>query len=357
VPTSSLSLLALVKRVAGAAGTRGRSRFLGVAGVGIARILERVARLSSRQLGVALVYHGVGEPPGDPRRELVPALATSLFAKQVNHLVSHYRLVTSSELTTAVRERQRGQPFPVAITFDDDLASHVEVAAPVLAEVGATATFFVSGASLHDPHRFWWQRLQDALARNLDLSGLGLERPSEPRSVHRLGLRIQNLPPRARDELDVKLAELVGPDPPDSGLRAELLRSLAASGVEIGFHTRRHDQLPTLGDEELEDAMRVGRREVEDLVGQPLRTISYPHGEADERVAAAARAAGFVAGFTGARGVVTAANHPLLLSRISPSYTSLGELAFRISWALFRGAFSGRGKANLARLARRSNSD
>jgi peptidoglycan/xylan/chitin deacetylase (PgdA/CDA1 family) len=356
VPTSSFSLLALAKRLTRAARTRGRSRFLGVAGVGIARVLERVARLSGRGLGVALVYHRVGEPPGDPRRELVPALATSLFAEQANHLVSHYRLVVSSELTTAVRERQRGQRFPVAITFDDDLASHVEIAAPVLAEVGATATFFVSGASLHDPHRFWWERLQDALARDLDLRTLGLEHPFEKHSVHELGLTIQNLPPRTRDELDVKLAELVGPDPPGSGLRAELLRRLVDSGAEIGFHTRRHDQLPPLSDEELAVALHVGRRELEDVVGQPLRTISYPHGKADQRVAAAARAAGFVAGFTGVPGAVTAASHPLLLSRVSPSYTSLGELAFDVGWTLFRAAFSGRGKANPARQTHRSNS-
>ncbi len=324
-----------------------------MAGVGIARVLERAARHSGRGLGVALVYHRVGEPPGDPRRDLVPVLATSLFAKQVNHLVSHYRLVTGSELTTAVRTRQPGQPFPVAITFDDDLASHVEIAAPLLAEVGATATFFVSGASLHEPGRFWWERLQDALARDLDLDTLGLEGPPK-RSVHELGLRIQNLPPRTHDQLDVKLAELVGPDPPDSGLRSELLRRLATSGAEIGFHTRRHFLLPTLGDEELEDAMRVGHPELEEVAGQPLRTMSYPYGEADERVAAAAQAAGFVAGFTGVRGAVTVTSHPLLLGRISPSYTSVGELAFDVAWTLFRGAFSGRGKANLARRAHRS---
>jgi peptidoglycan/xylan/chitin deacetylase (PgdA/CDA1 family) len=351
-------LLALAKRVTSAARTRGRRRFLGVAGVGIARILERAARLSGRGLGVALVYHRIGEPPGDPRRELVPALATSLFSKQANHLVSHYRLVVSSELTTAVRERQRGQRFPVAITFDDDLASHVEIAAPVLAEVGATATFFVSGASLNDPRRFWWERLHDALARELDLSILGLERPSRKRSEHELGLRIQNLPPRTRDELDVKLAELLGPDPPGSGLRAELLRRLVDSGAEIGFHTRRHDQLPPLSDEELAVALHVGRRELEDVVGQPLRTISYPHGWADERVAAAARAAGFAAGFTAAaRRAVTEASQPLLLSRVSPSYTSLGELAFDVAWTLFRAAFSGRGKAIPAHLADRPTSD
>jgi peptidoglycan/xylan/chitin deacetylase (PgdA/CDA1 family) len=327
----------------------GRTVLLRALGLPVARLLVRVARLSGRGVGLALVYHRVGDPAGDPRRELVPALGTELFAAQVRHLAAGYRLVAASELLAATRERRRGEPFAVAITFDDDLSSHLDASAPILSSTGATATFFVSGASLHGPHRFWWERLQAALDNGLGLSALDLE----PATVHQVGLQIQSLIPRARDEVDARLAELVGPDPPESGLRAGALRRLAASGMEIGFHTRRHDVLPPLGDAELAEAMRVGRSELEEVVG-PLRTISYPHGLADARVAAAARAAGFEAGFTGAPAAVTTASDPLLLPRVSPSYASLGELAFDVAWTLCRAAFSGRGPASLARRARRA---
>jgi peptidoglycan/xylan/chitin deacetylase (PgdA/CDA1 family) len=283
----------------------------------------------------------------------VPALGTELFAAQVRHLASGYRLVEASELLAATRERRRGERFPVAITFDDDLSSHVDAAAPILSSAGATATFFVSGASLHGPHRFWWERLQAALDDDLDLSELDLHPAPNKAAIHEVGLRIQSLPPRSRDELDARLTVLVGPDPQESGLRAEALRRLAASGVEIGFHTRRHDALPALGDAELAEAMRAGRSELEDVVG-PLQTISYPHGLADARVAAAARAAGFEAGFTGVPAAVTSGSDPLLLDRVSPSYASLGELAFDVAWTLCRAAFSGRGPASPARRGRRT---
>lgn len=327
----------------------GRGVLLRALGLPIARLLVRVARLSDRGAGVALVYHRVGDPAGDPRRELVPAMGTELFAAQVRHLAASYRLVAASELPASARERRRGEPFPAAITFDDDLPSHGDAAAPILSAAGATATFFVCGASLHGPHRFWWERLQAALDDGLDLSPLDLE----PATVHQVGLRIQSLPPRARDELDARLAELVGPDPEESGLRAEGLRRLAASGFEIGFHTRRHDVLPALGDAELAEAMRVGRSELKDVVG-PLRTISYPHGLADARVAAAARAAGFEAGFTGLPAAVTSGSDPHLLGRVSPSYASVGELAFDVAWTLCRAAFSGREPATPARRDRRA---
>jgi peptidoglycan/xylan/chitin deacetylase (PgdA/CDA1 family) len=316
----------------------------------IAHLLVAAARSSGRGIGVALVYHRVGDPAGDPRRELVPRMGAELFAAQVRHLASSHRLVVASELLAATHGRRRGERFPVAITFDDDLPSHVDAAAPILSAAGATATFFVSGASLHGPHRFWWERLQAALDDDLDVRALGLDPVPSKRKIHEAGAQIQSLSPRSREELDARLTELVGPDPPESGLRADALRRLAAFGFEIGFHTRRHYVLPALEDAELAEAMRDGRSELEDVVG-PLRTISYPHGLADARVAAAAQASGYEIGFTGSPVAVVGDSNPLLLGRLGPSYASLGELAFDVAWTLFRAAISGRGRATSARRA------
>ena len=214
-----------------AAWRRARIHLLRAAGLPLALVLERAARSSSRGLGIGLVYHEVGEPAGDPRRELVPALATSLFEAQVRHLASRYLLVSASDLLSATRERRRGGRFPVAITFDDDLPSHLEVVAPILTSAGATATFYLPGASLRGPHRFWWERLQDAVDRNLDLAPLGLGPPRGVTGIHEVGHMIQDLPPGARDELDAKLQQLVGPDPPEAGLRAESLRRLVENSA------------------------------------------------------------------------------------------------------------------------------
>lgn len=301
--------------------------------------LAHAARLSARGAGVALVYHRVGDPPGDPRRELVPALGSRLFARQVRQLVTHCEIVEAAELLPTLRRHRRGARLPVAITFDDDLASHVNVAAPILAERGATATFFVSGASLAQPFRFWWERLQAAIDDGHDLAALGLRVGGQSPAIHAVGLRIQNLPPHERDAVAAKLGELVGADPDDSGLRAETLERLARCDVEIGFHTRRHDPLLLLDDAQLVEAMRAGRDEIERLVGRRLLTISYPHGAADARVADAAWDAGFECGFTGAPEPVTVDADPLLLGRVSPSYYSAGELMFDVGWALLRGAF------------------
>lgn len=299
-------------------------------------MLARLARHSDRHLGFALVYHRVDDPPGDPRREFVPAMGTSLFAAQVRHLCSHYCVVAASELPGATRKRRRGEPFPVAITFDDDLPTHAEVVVPILASASATATFFLSGASLHAPYRFWWERLQAAVDQRLDLASLSVGTPRSATAIHEFGRAIESLPPTARRRVEAELERIVGPDPPNAGLRAEHVERLVVAGVEIGFHTRRHDLLPPLDDDDLVRAMEEGRGELAALLGRPLKTIAYPHGRADARVASAARVAGFDVGFTGQPEVVTSEADPLLLSRLSPSYKSVGEFAFDIAWTIVR---------------------
>jgi peptidoglycan/xylan/chitin deacetylase (PgdA/CDA1 family) len=315
---------------------RARTSLLRALGPALAFYLERGARLSGRRVGIALVYHRVDDRRGSLDHELVPALASRLFEAHVRHLTARYRIVPASDLVTATRERRRGDRFPVAITFDDDLPSHIHAAA-LLERQGATATFFVCGSSLHAPHEFWWERLQTAVDRGLDLSGLPGAPPKGGKvDVHGLGRAIEDLPPRARDDVDAKLRRLVGPERATAGLRADDVRRLVASGFEIGFHTRRHDRLPALDTDALERAMHEGRVELETLAGRRLTAIAYPHGRADARVAAAARAAGFEVGFTGRPEPVTLDADPLLLGRLSPSYDSVGELAFDLAWALLR---------------------
>ena len=97
-------------------------------------------RLSGRKVGVALGYHRIGDPQGDPERELVPRLASARFESQLRHLRRHYRPVTASRLREAIGARRRGERVPVAVTFDDDLGSHAEVAKPILARANVPAT-------------------------------------------------------------------------------------------------------------------------------------------------------------------------------------------------------------------------
>jgi peptidoglycan/xylan/chitin deacetylase (PgdA/CDA1 family) len=298
-------------------------------------LLDFLARWSARRVGLALMYHGIGDSTIAPEHQIVPLTATKLFEAQVRHLKRRYRLVAASELVVAVRTRRRGQRIPVAITFDDDLASHAATAMPILRRAQVPATFFLSGASLSKPFAFWWERLQHAFDRGLvDEHDFDTDAPAvreEAPGIRHVASTIEAMPPDQRDRMAERLLDRIGQDPPDAGMRASEIQAIVTAGLEIGFHTRRHDVLSELNDEALARALQEGRSGLEALAGGELRTLAYPYGSADARVAAAARAADYQFGFTTKPGLVSEESDPLLLNRLTPTQQSAAHFAVQVA--------------------------
>jgi peptidoglycan/xylan/chitin deacetylase (PgdA/CDA1 family) len=257
---------------------------IGAFGLPLAWAGVALLRCSGRRLGVALVYHRVAPSSGAPEAERVPGHDVALFERQLAHLRGGYTLVHAADLQAAASCRRRGGRFPVALTFDDDLSTHVAYAAPGLRKVHAPATFFICGGHLDAPFRYWWE------------------------------------------------------DEGEPAMTADDVRSLVADGFAIGFHTLRHEVLTQLDDESLSSAMTDGRDRIAALCGGSLVAISYPYGVADDRVSAAARAAAYALGFTGRPAVVSGGCDPLQLGRVEPSLRSNGHFALRLVTTILRGS-------------------
>ena len=307
------------------------------------RTLERGrVRCSRARVGVVLVYHRLGEPGGDRTRELVPALASSLFEAQLMRLRSRYRVVPPSTLLDEVRHRRFGARIPVAVTFDDDLASHVEVALPLLRRAGIPAGFFLCGASLERPHSFWWEDLQHAVDQGAEAladvevpggTSLADALARRPGSLRAAARAIEQATPDERARIAAELREIAKAEA-GAALDAAGARALAEAGFEIGFHTLRHEPLLTVDDAELARALDDGRAQLEQVAGRPLQMLAYPHGRADVREARAVRAAGYVCAFTGRPEAVRADDDPYLLGRIEPSFESVEVLEAQLGRAL-----------------------
>lgn len=140
----------------------------------------------------------------------------------------------------------------LAVTFDDGFASVFERAEPILSALGLVATVFVptSFMSCEDP-----------------LSWEGIEAWSRSPDAHEL--RCMSWP---------------------------TLGSLADRGWEIGSHTRSHPHLMRLSDDALRAELRESREQIAEQMTRACRSIAYPYGEADDRVARMAEQAGYSAG-------------------------------------------------------------
>jgi peptidoglycan/xylan/chitin deacetylase (PgdA/CDA1 family) len=303
-----------------------------------ALVLYLRLRCSSAQVGLTLCYHSVEPEEGDPARRLSAPVAYDTFRGQLRHLRRWYRVVPASVLPGAVARRARWERIPVAISFDDDLVSHVRYAVPALEELSLPATFFLTGATMEHQAEFWWQLLQRAWDRGLLDDGIAaswgvIDREPAP-TIRDVARALQATAPAQRDAVIERLRELVGDEPKPSTLNRRQIARLAQLGFEIGFHTRRHDDLVSLDDEALADAMVMGRAELERVVAAPLRVIAYPHGRADARVAKCAGDAGFAAGYVADGTAVSTDSEMHRLGRRYPARGSIGAFALDLARTL-----------------------
>jgi peptidoglycan/xylan/chitin deacetylase (PgdA/CDA1 family) len=189
---------------------------------------------------LVLCYHAVS-------KEFPASLSVSqdTLRDQLGILVRRgYQGATFSSSISQPREGKT-----LAVTFDDAYRSVIRLALPILAEYGLPGTVFVPTAYI------------------------GAERPMRWPGIDRWHGTAHE-------------AELI----PCSWPELELL---VDAGWEVGSHTRTHPRLPDLTDGDLVTELRESRQECEQRLAVRCRSIAYPYGAVDRRVADAVADAGY----------------------------------------------------------------
>ena len=292
---------------------------------GVARILRHVA--SDRHVGLVVLFHRVGDEPGDPRRELVPAVGLAQFRGQLRWMRRVFLPVPAADIHAVACRRRRWRRIPIAVTFDDEWSTHVPLALPALRAEGIRATFFLTGAQLEGPASFWWELLQEAADR-----GLRTNEILPGKDIFAQAALVTAAPPSRREDLTAALSRL-GAAPAARTMPPEDIRRVAADH-DIGFHTLHHHSLDTLTAAQLCAALHDGRERLERLVARPLTMLAYPHGAAGPREAKAAEEAGFAHGFTTSWHPCGPHTPALLIGRIEPGPVSAGSFLRALAHAL-----------------------
>lgn len=187
-----------------------------------------------------LSYHHVvpeDAVPSDPTRRRIEGwdfrVTPGGLDRHLRLLVGRgFRLVSLDRLVERLADRGREDLREAVVTFDDGWTDQFEHALPVLQRHGAPATFFVPSG---------------------DVAGV----PGHTR---------------------------MGP---------EQLRRLLSCGMAVGGHSRTHVRLSGLAPDRLADEIAGNRRDLEDLLGVPVRHFAYPGGAFDRAAVRAVEAAGY----------------------------------------------------------------
>jgi peptidoglycan/xylan/chitin deacetylase (PgdA/CDA1 family) len=189
---------------------------------------------------LVLCYHAVSE-----RWPAELAVTSKALHRQLELLVRRgYQGVTFHEAMTSP---PRGKVL--AVTFDEAYCSVLEVAYPILSSLGIPATVFVVTDFANDGRPLAWPGIDQWLG-----------------STYEAELR---------------------------GLSWSQLQVLGDAGWEIGSHSQTHQRLTHLDDAALMRELRESRAACELALGLPCRSLAYPYGDVDRRVATAAGDAGY----------------------------------------------------------------
>jgi peptidoglycan/xylan/chitin deacetylase (PgdA/CDA1 family) len=195
-------------------------------------------------------------------------------------------------LRQAAAEIARGviPPRTVVVTFDDGYEDTIATALPLLRRHEVPATVFVTTGNPGEP--FWWDTLASLV--------LGAPRLPE-RIVVEAGGRSHVLSTRPRKQFLQRAAAILRPldagirrtvidglmdqYPPDDrsapprALRSDEIQRLGQEPlVEVGGHTVTHPVLASLPPERQRAEIDENRLTLESLIGEPVRSFSYPHG-------------------------------------------------------------------------------
>ncbi|NUR21732.1 MAG: polysaccharide deacetylase family protein [Frateuria sp.] len=196
-----------------------------------------------------LMYHNIARAPRKLPRLRSLYVSPGAFARQMWLLRRlGYTGLSMAAAMPYLRGERQGRV--AVVTLDDGYADNLEAALPVLARHGFSATCYVVSGHIGQ-YNAW------------DAERLGVRKPM---------------------------------------MSVAQLRQWQQGGMEVGAHTRSHPRLTRCTDTQLREETGGSKRELEDLLGQPVTQFCYPWGDADDRVANAAQEAGYDAATTTHRG-------------------------------------------------------
>ncbi len=289
-----------------------------------------------------LLYHRIN----DTDTTHPAAIDEADFREQMQHLKNEWHPMSLDGLA----EGARASALPdraVALTFDDGYLQHLTLVAPVLADLGLPATFYVTTAQLDTEVEFYWDTLDRVLLDGdhgtvpdgLDLFEDGSwTRPTaterERRAAHRALVELlYDASEVVRADVVRRLAGWCGralePRSTHRRLTGDDVRTLSAvPGMTVGAHTHHHLRLPGQDDRTVWREINDSRESLESLLGRGVNSFAYPFGEYDGRSRSAAALAGFDYAVTVDAAPVTSTAHRLLVPRLEAR--AAGPLAARL---------------------------
>ena len=279
---------------------------------------------------VILMYHRITQAELDPWGMCVSPENFSEHLAAINAVATPMSLI---DYTRSLTAGTLPAGAVVVVTFDDGYVDNFEQALPLLRRHRVPATLFVATCHVDSDGEFWWDRLETALltAGTLPdrlvlqlpdgdsrewLTGMAATYAAEDMKADR-DVRAWSAKPGTRLGFFYDVWKTLWPMPDDirekaldqverwagvgkfkgqsrRSMTSEEIRNMGREGImEIGSHTVNHPPLPAHESSVQFAQIRESRDRLQEILGLPVTTFAYPHGEYSEETIRILRELGF----------------------------------------------------------------
>jgi peptidoglycan/xylan/chitin deacetylase (PgdA/CDA1 family) len=280
------------------------------------------------------------------------------LARQCAHIRKHYHPVSMTAVSEWLHGGRRLPPYALAVTVDDGYRDFHETGYPVFAEYGIPVTVYLVTDFMDGKSWLWFDRIVHAF-RQATISAASIPLPDgktfeckleSDASRRAAGQGLADLAvswsEADRRKLAGDLSYLLQAEDPRQAppeyqpLSWSAVRTLAASGIEFGAHTKTHPILSALADpQQLREEIAGSKARIEEEMNRPVLHFCYPNGtmrDIGPAAAAAVREAGLQTAVTAEPGLNHHHSDAFLLRRI-PTDPSQGDWYYSrllTGWAL-----------------------
>lgn len=279
------------------------------------------------------------------------------LARQCAHIRKHYHPVSMADVAEWLHAGHSLPPYALAVTVDDGYRDFQETGHPVFLEYKIPVTVFLVTDFLDGKSWLWFDRVvyafrqaKGAAASIATPDGSVLQFKLESDAARSAAGRqladlVVSWSAADRRKLVGDLPSILQVEMPEQAppeyrpLSWDAVRSLAASGVEFGAHTKTHPILSAVTDPQaLREEIAGSKARIELELERPVLHFCYPNGtmrDIGPAAAEAVRAAGMRTAVTAEPGLNQAGQDAFLLNRIGAD-PAHGELYFQRGLAGWR---------------------
>jgi peptidoglycan/xylan/chitin deacetylase (PgdA/CDA1 family) len=221
-------------------------------------------------------YHRIakGDPALEPFDSDVFGPDEEGFRRELLQMKQHADPVSESELIASLNGGPRLSRNSFMVTFDDGYRDCFDRALPILKELRIPAVYFIPTEAIEERKLGWWDHIAwymkcskaDKATATVLLQKMKLFPASDTATMLEELSRATGVAPPPHEACDRQL------------MTWEQIREAQSAGITIGSHTHTHRVLATLDLKTQKEELTRSKRLLEEKIGKPVRSVSYPVG-------------------------------------------------------------------------------